>query len=236
MKLEDYEIVAFEFDGLEAKVVKPNIKPTGKWALKTEYFGAFPDVELRLLEKGWHIAYNQNHNRWAEDNDLERKTKFIDYVSEKFNLENRCAIVGMSCGGLYGVKLAARCPEKISVLYLDAPVLNLLSQPAALGVAEECLFEEYYNCTGRSISELLSYRDNPIDKMDILVKHNIPVVMVAGDSDITVPYCENGAVLEKYYKDNDGIIEVYIKEGCGHHPHSLEDNSVIVDFIEKYSK
>ena len=231
---EDFEQVDFEFDGLPAKIVKPRVKPNGKWALKTEYFGSFPTLEVELLNRGWHIAYNQNYNRWAEPNDLKRKGEFIKYVSGEFGLHSKCGIVGLSCGGMYGVKVAALYPELISVLYLDAPVMNLLSCPAALGLAKRSVFEEYHKFTGRTISELLGYRDHPIDKMQILLDNQIPIILVAGDSDQTVPYCENGALLEKFYKDNGGTIEVHIKKDCDHHPHGLENPNIIADFMDQF--
>lgn len=233
---EDYECEEFEFMGLPAKIVKPHGKSNGKWALKTEYFGSFPALEMELLERGWHIAFNQNDNRWAERQDIERKAAFIRYISETYGLSHKCAIVGLSCGGLYGVRLAAYCPELISVLYLDAPVMNLLSFPAALGNAKSSFFDEYERFTGRTLSEMLSYREHPIDQMDILVQNDIPVILVAGDSDRSVPYCENGALLERYYKEKGGTIEVHIKSGCDHHPHGLENPAIIADFIEKYSR
>lgn len=83
---EGYECEEFEFMGLPAKVVKPNKPANGKWALKTEYFGAFPELEIELLERGWHIAFNQNYNRWAEKEDIERKAAFINYVFEIWRL------------------------------------------------------------------------------------------------------------------------------------------------------
>ena len=64
----------------------------------------------------------------------------------------------------------------------------------------------------------------------------MPVILVAGDSDKVVPYCENGIMIEKEY-ENPGIpFCLYIKEGCDHHPHGLEDNTPIINFVEKYSK
>ena len=32
----NYEAYQFEFDGLDAIIVKPSVKPNGKWVLKTE--------------------------------------------------------------------------------------------------------------------------------------------------------------------------------------------------------
>ena len=241
MKLEkfeyfNYEAYQFDFDGSRAIIVKPNVKPNGKWVYKTEYFTAFPDTQNEFLDRGYHLCYNANITRWAPDSDLIRKGKFMEFVSKEFGLSKKCIPIGMSCGGLYACKTAAMFPDFIDVLYIDAPVMNLLSCPCDLGVAKSNLFDEYYRVMKVSKSELLSYRENPIDKMDILLNNNIPVVMVAGGKDTIVPYEENGAILEKYYKENGGRIKVYIKPECGHHPHGLEDYKMIVDEIEKFSK
>ena len=223
--------VEFIFQDSSAKVVMPNVSPNGKWALKTEYFGAFPNVEIELLKRGWHIAYQQNDNRWACEKDLARKADFVKFVSAAFDLETRCTMVGMSCGGMYAVLLAARCPELIDVLYLDAPVMNLLSCPCDMGTAESGLYEEFYRYTHKSKSEMISYRNHPIDHMATLLKNDIPIVLVAGDSDKIVPYAENGALLAEYYEEHGGRIRIFIKEGCGHHPHGLDDGKMIADEI-----
>lgn len=230
-----FEGIEFTFEGNSAKLIKPRVTPNGKWALKTEYFGAFPQTEIELLKRGWHIAYNENDNRWAEKADLERKGAFIRFVSKTFALNEKCALVGMSCGGLYAVKTTALFPELISALYLDAPVMNLLSCPFGLGSKQESMTEEYVNCTGRTLIDMLSYRDHPIDNMHVLLENRLPIILVSGDSDTVVPYNENGALLEKYYKENGGVIDVYIKKGGDHHPHGLPDCAPIVEFLEKYS-
>lgn len=231
-----FEAYNFEFDGLNAKIVKPNVKPNGKWVYKTEYFTAFPQTEIEFLNRGYHLAYNENYTRWAPDSDLKRKGEFIKYVSKEFNLDKKCIPVGMSCGGMYAVKVAAMFPELIEALYIDAPVMNLLSCPCDLGVGSSGLFDEYYRVMKISKSELLSYRENPIDKMHVLLENDIPVVLVAGGSDNVVPFEENGKLLEEYYKANGGRIKVYIKPECAHHPHGLEDPTIVVNDIEIYIK
>lgn len=236
IKWNGFDGVSFTFEGNYAHVIKPNCKPNGKWALKTEYVDAFPNTEIELLNRGWHIAYNKNDNRWAENSDLLRKGNFIKYVSEHFSLDKKCTMIGMSCGGLYAVKTTALFPELVSMLYLDAPVLNLLSCPCTMGNAKEDLYPEYYEITGRTKSQMLSYRDHPIDKMDILLKHDIPVLLVCGDSDTTVPYIENGKVLKDYYESHGGKIKTFLKKDCGHHPHGLENYKLAVDIIEEFTK
>ena len=229
-----FQGVEFEFEGLPAKVIKPNGKPNGKWLLKAEYFDAFPETEIELLNRGWHLAYNQNENRWAEESDLQRKAAFVEYVPKAFGLEEKCVLVGMSCGGMYSVKLAAMHPERIRGLYLDAPVMNLLSCPGNLGKGGGVPFEEYTHFTGRTLVDMLSYRDHPIDRMHVLAEHKLPVVMVSGDSDGTVPYDENGALLEKLYRESGLPIRVFIKAGADHHPHGIDDPTILAELIEKF--
>ena len=232
-----YECLDFKFEDYDAFLVVPKCAPNGKWALKTEYRGAFPATECELLSRGWHVAFRTNKNRWATRDQIECTARFVKFVSEEFGLESRCSTVGMSCGGLIATTLAAAHPELIDVLYIDAPVLNFLSCPCSMGISQNKSFDEFSHATGLTRSSILSYREHPIDKMHVLLGHDIPVVLVAGDSDITVPYCENGAILEDYYKRHGGRIRVWIKPGCAHHPHGLVGREAeVVDAIEAFSR
>ena len=137
---------------------------------------------------------------------------------------------------MQSVYFAAKYPEYVAAMYLDAPVINLLSCPAGLGKGHAQMFGEFKDAMGIDLTELLSYRNHPLDNFEPLVKNNIPVMLVAGDSDDVVPYDENGALLEKYYNENGGKIKVIVKSGCNHHPHGLADNTPIIDFVLKYYK
>jgi len=64
-----------------------------------------------------------------------------------------------------------------------------------------------------------------------LAKTGIPVIIVAGGADETVPYEENGELFVKRFRAAGGVIEEYVKPECGHHPHSLEDPRPIVEFL-----
>ena len=126
----------------------------------------------------------------------------------------------MSCGGMFAVKFAARYPDCVSALYLDAPVLNLLSCPADAGQSQSGLWEEFHEATQMTMSELICFREHPIDKLPALVSHGIPVVMVYGKEDVIVPYCENGEVLERYYKEHDGklLVKMCIRDRSYYDP------------------
>ena len=70
--------------------------------------------------------------------------------------------------------------------------------------------------------------------MEPLIANNIPIIMLYGDADEVVLYAENGKVLEDYYRENGGDMKVICKPGCGHHPHSLEDPTPIMEFVEAH--
>lgn len=235
-----YNLERLTVAGREAVIVCPQDgTANGKWALKTEYFGAFPDTEIKLLEKGYHIAHITNISRWYVDEDNEARYELAKYMHEQKGLSQKCVIVGMSCGGMQGIYFAAKYPECVSCMYLDAPVVNYLSIPAFLGKNAgseyaQSMFEEFFEAKHITVSELLSYRNHPQDRIDELVSHNIPVVLVSGDADTVVCFEENGLLLKEAYEKAGVPIETYIKQGGDHHPHGLFDNTPIVEFLTKY--
>ena len=231
----EYKCLHFDFQGREAILVCPKENCVGiKWLLKTEYFGAFPNFELEMLKRGYHLAYLTNITRWHDEADDDAKKAFCEFLHHEFALHEKCLPVGMSCGGMLGVYFAAKYPEHVAALYLDAPVMNLLSCPAGVGEAGNDLYEEFYQHKRMTISELINYRNHPIDCADKLLEHKIPIFIVAGDSDDTVPYVENGKPFYEYYRQRGGEIFEIIKQGCGHHPHGLEDSTPLIEFTYKY--
>ncbi len=231
-----FKRIDFTFKGRNAIIVFPNKpNPERNWLLKTEYFNAFPNLEIEMIKRGWHLAYIENQHRWCRDEDLFLKKEFIDFLINEYKLCKKTVPVGMSCGGMFAVKYAALFPETVSCLYLDAPVMNLLSCPADLGKAHGGMYDEFTAATGMSMSELICYREHPMDKLKELGDHKIPVIMVYGKEDDTVPYAENGEILEKYYRKHNLPLKTIGKEHCGHHPHGLDNPTEIADFIEKFS-
>lgn len=84
------------------------------------------------------------------------------------------------------------------------------------------------------------YADNPggnwemFNTLSGLVTNDVPVLHVCGSFDpilskFTLP-------IESIYQQLGGRISVMIKEGRGHHPHSLRDPKPIADFIEQSVK
>ena len=230
-----YERLDFKLDGRNARVVCPK-EPRGdkKWLLKTEYFDAFPDFEIEMLSRGYYVAHVKNITRWCLPEDTDAKAELCAFLSERLGLYPKCMTVGLSCGGMQSVYFAAKYPEYVGAMYLDAPVLNLLSCPCGLGAAKINFYDEFVQATGMTVNELINYREHPIDLVDGVIKSKIPAILVCGDSDTVVPYCENGYHLAVKYRNSDVPFEEIVKKGCDHHPHGLEDLTPIIEFAEKF--
>lgn len=225
----------FVFEGRGCILICPDNACEGrKWLYKTEYFDAFPDMEISMLKKGYHLAFMTNTTRMCPESDTDMRPKFCEYLSEQFGLNSKCALVGMSCGGMQAVYFAAKYPQYVACAYLDAPVMNYLSWPFALGIGQNDCSQEFIDNMGIGLSELINFRNHPIDQKENLLKSGIPIMLISGDSDKTVPFCENGQLLWDYYRANNAQIEVIIKPGGDHHPHGLSDNTPIVKFIQRY--
>lgn len=230
-----FKRLEFCFEGRNAILVCPE-EPieAKKWLYKTEYFEAFPTFEIEMLKRGYYVAHMANKSRLCPEEDTDMRSEFCEFLKRKFGLNEKCLPIGMSCGGMQAVYFAAKYPKLVAALYIDAPVLNLLSWPLGMGKSKNASPNEFERDIGITISQMLNYRKHPIDYKDVLLKSGIPIFMVCGDSDITVPYDENGKILSDYFRENNGNLTEIVKVGCDHHPHGLEDYTPLFEFVEKY--
>ena len=230
----------FEFKGKKciALMNEDKTKRNGKTVLKTEYFGAFPALQNEMIKRGYTLLFIENRNRWGTPEQIEDQYEFILYASKELGIENKVFTIGMSCGGMMSILLAAKHPEVINALYIDAPVVNFLSCPARLGNAPDLtdgMWAEFERAWKMTKQQLLTFRGHPIDYLDKLVENKIRIYMAYGDSDKTVPYEENGIALERKYKENglEGLIYIDKKVGVDHHPHGPSDIDFAIKYLER---
>lgn len=111
---------------------------------------------------------------------------------------------------------------------------SYLSCPACIGKSKIKAFDEFCRARKMNLIDLMSFRNNPLDRFEELLQEKLPIILVSGDADTIVPFDENGKLLYDFYTQNGGKIELYMKKGGDHHPYGLENNEVIADFIERY--
>lgn len=90
-----------------------------------------------------------------------------------------------------------------------------------------------------SEEEALAYQFNPKDNREgcqKLADHGVGILLVCGDSDRVVPGDENWKPFKKLYESCGGSIELILKPGQDHHPHSLPDPTPIVEFVQRFDK
>jgi len=81
------------------------------------------------------------------------------------------------------------------------------------------------------------YADNPganddvLAKVGLLASRDVPLLHVCGSIDPLLG--KFSTAIENIYRQFGGRISVMIKDGYGHHPHSLRDPTPLADFIEQ---
>ena len=227
------EQINFRLNRRESLVVRPtNPLPGNPICWRTEFFGGFDSVDVEMLKRGWHLCYHRVSDMYGCDESLEMMHEFQDFICQTFGINNKAVLFGFSRGGLYAVNYAAKYTDRVSGLYLDAPVCDIRSWPCSNLESREakgCL-----DCYRLTPETLKTFNNNPIDKVSDVI--NLPVIIVAGDSDHVVPYDKNGQIFADRFKSLGGKIKTIVKPGCDHHPHSLENPVSVADFIEENCK
>lgn len=227
----------FEFRGKKAiaLMLEDEKKRNGKTVFKTEYFGAFPDLQNEFVRRGYTLIFLENRNRWGTDSEIDDQIAFIDYAARELGISNKVITIGMSCGGMMSVLIAAKSPKSIEGLYIDAPVVSFLSCPGNLVDAPDVhpgMWQEFEKAWGMTKRDLLTFNGHPYNKIHSLIENKIKIYMAYGDSDKTVPYEENGIAIERAYKKFglEDLLYLDKKVGVDHHPHGPTS----IDFAIKY--
>lgn len=234
-----YPLTRFESDGHECLLCAPHEALPGRpWIWRAEFFGAFPSVDLAMLEKGYHVAYCRLSDRYGCPDAVKDMRAFFEDAVARFSLRRKAVLFGFSRGGLYAVNYALAHPETVESLYLDAPVLDITSWPGGKG-ARNCSPREWQECLAcyhldREPDSL--FAGNPLVHAEELATLGIPVALVAGDADRTVPFGENGEPFARRFRAAGGDLLLIVKPGCDHHPHSLEDPTPVVEFLMNRGK
>jgi len=230
-----YERLDFVVAGQPAILIVPKTSAPGKpWVWRAEWFGDrhAPQVSLALLEQGWHLAYINASDRYGSPAAMAIFDAFYKRLTQDFGLASKMVIEGFSRGGLYAFNFAADWPDRVAALYLDAPALDLRLWPGY----KTARWPDVAAAYGLTVEQLETAKVSPLDRIDPVVKAGIPIIGVAGDADVLVSYADNLALLAERYRAAGGTIEVIVKPGAGHSPHSLPDPKPIVDFILKHAK
>jgi len=215
--------------------------PGKPWAWRGEFFGAYANVDVALVKKGFHLVYLNAPNLFGNPEAVSQWNDFYDELTTKYGFARKVALIGLSRGGLYCYNWAIANPGKVACIYADAPVCDIKSWPGGklkgLGkgdgnAAEWSKLLKAYNF--KSDADAIAFHGNPIDNLKPLAGAKIPLLHVYGDADKTVPWDENTGLLAERYRALGGSITLIPKPGVVHHPHGLTNPAPIVEFILKH--
>lgn len=230
----DYKLKEFTFQGHEAKIVFPDKAHDKRhWIWRARFWGHEPQLDLALLDQGFHLVYVDVADLYGNDEAIQRWNDFYDFCTTEYKLNPKVVLEGMSRGGLIVYNWASRNTDKVFAIYADAPVCDIKSWPGGLydGAGSPESWKTCLEAHGLDTLSVLDYKNIPLHTCVNVAKANVPVIHVYGNADKVVPHEENTVLLKNAFLAAGGSFQVIVKEGVGHHPHALEDPAPLVDFI-----
>ncbi|HEX2976634.1 MAG TPA: SGNH/GDSL hydrolase family protein [Bacteroidales bacterium] len=224
----------FRFEDYDARIVFPvRPEPEMHWIWRARFWGHEPQTEIALLRKGFHLVFIDAPDLCGNREAVQLWNRFYDFLVRTYGLNNKTVLEGFSRGGLYIYNWGSENPEKVACIYADAPVCDINSWPGGKGkgVGSPSDWQLHLKAYGLTEENAGEFRGMPVYNCTRLAEAKVPVLHVCGAADDIVPVEENTYILEKAYRAAGGSINIIMKEGVGHHPHSLKDPAPIVNFI-----
>lgn len=238
-----YETYSIREPGMGCEIIAPDTPAEGKpWLWRSIFWHAidrFNAADLKLVDEGYHVVLCGGDVA-GHPNGNKNITAVYDYLTKEHGFHKKMSMGSMSRGTLATFRWATENPDKVASIYVDNGVLNVLSWPAgqhaegnnSTSSGDKASWVDFKKKFGyETDAEALKTKESPIDLLEPLAKHNVPIISVCGSGDKAVPYEENDALLEKRYKALGGDITVIIeKKG---HSHGMADPTPVLEFIRK---
>lgn len=225
----------FHVQGRDAILVVPQkARPGNPWIWRPAFFDAFPSVDKALLAEGFHVAYYDLTHLYGSPRAMSLGHDFYQYMTTEQRLSKKVTMEGFSRGGLCSLNWATKYPECVACLYLDAPVCDVLTWPGrGTGTEGGRLWNDLLKEWNIEDNGMEYFPGNPIniENLKPIAEAGIPIFAVCGGSDKVVPYDKNMEIVRSRFIALGGSVEVIVKPGVDHHPHSLENPEPVVDFV-----
>jgi len=222
----------------QAIVVAPeNIADENPWIWRARFFGHRPELDLALLKSGYHLVYCDVANLFGSPAAVKHWDRCYDTLATEFGLHPEPVLEGMSRGGLIVFNWAVQHPDRISCIYVDAPVCDIKSWPGGRGQGQGHLATWKRLLVAyefKNDSQAVAWKKNPRDRACELANTNLPLFVVTGDADDIVPMEENILPLIEAWKQRKAPLKIVIKPGVGH-KHGLDDPQPLLDFVKTHS-
>ncbi len=221
----------FMIENREVTVVVPqNPLPGNPWIWRPAFFDAFPNIDLKLLEEGFHITYFNTTDEWGRPEALAAGEKFYETMVNKYGLMPKVTLEGLSRGGYYSMRWGQTHPETVACLILDNPLCDLYELEGR-GSWDD--FQKKWGFTKENCPSRYAFSDNAIYHVDKLARNRIPILGLTGGTDPIVPYERHMRIVKQVYDRYGAPIKMIVRPNSAHHPHSLENPEPAAAFIKE---
>ncbi|MFN5804026.1 MAG: alpha/beta hydrolase family protein [Opitutia bacterium] len=237
------KVEKFQVAGADVTLKVPEKPAPGRpWLWVGEFAGHLRTLEDGLVEKGWHVAYVRQVNRFGSPGSMKVWESLYDELHGARDLSPRPALLGISRGGLYVNAWARLHPDRVSVLYLDNGVCDIRSWPGGVALTHQskgspkdwALYKAEFGYANDDEAKAKSLQ--AAEGLLPVIKAGVFLISCHGTADKTVPYEDNAAHVVKLWKDNGGRVKVFPKEGGDHHPHGLPDSTPLIELLVAEAK
>jgi lysophospholipase L1-like esterase/pimeloyl-ACP methyl ester carboxylesterase len=216
--------------GENCVLVRPHFVAKDRpWIWRARFFGHQPELDLALLDRGFHLVYCDVANLYGAPSAVKRWQRAYDFLRQQLGLGEKLILEGLSRGGLPVLNFALHQPNQVAAIVLDNGVCDFRSWPGGRsGKRSDAdwagVLQSY------QMKEKQAWKDglSPLDRLQALADAKIPIHALLGTADEVVPPAENGLKLAQRYRELDGAVTLWLKPGKGHHPHGLNPVAPLV--------
>ncbi len=232
--------IKFDFEGFTAWVVEPvNDAAEGRpWTWTMQWAEAFVDRTgvPDLLKQGFHHATIELFDTRMDARGLASAAAFQEFLVKDLGFAPKANLIGMSWGGFFSIRYAAKYPQNVRKIYLDAPLLQFGADFAKGGTpTENAATIGPWAAQTPADGDWLKNPEMPINMAERVAAAKIPVLLLYGGQDQTVNPSANCELFRERFQAAGGEIQVESRPLFGHHPHGLDPDKTtpITDFFRK---
>lgn len=232
------KVEKFQVAGADVTLKVPEKPAAGRpWLWVGEFAGHLRTLEDGLVERGWHVAYVRQVNRFGSPGSMKVWEALYDELHGARDLSPKPALLGISRGGLYVNAWTRLHPDRVSVLYLDNGVCDIRSWPGGFQLERKGkgspndwkLYKAEFGFADDAAALERSVR--PDSGFAGAIKAGVTLISCHGTADQVVPHEDNAAKVVAFWKQAGGRVVLFPKEGGDHHPHGLPDPKPLIEAI-----
>lgn len=202
-----------------AFILWPNMEKRLKpqpWILYAPTLPGLPDqnekwMHEQFLEAGVAVVGIDVGEAYGNQTGQKQFTALYNELTQNRGFAEKACVLGRSRGGLLVGSWAISNPNKVAGLAGIYPVFDLRSYPGLERAAPA------YNLTPNELEQQLESL-NPVARLQVLAKSSIPVFLIHGDVDKTVPLEANSQALVQQYEAAGAkqLVTLVVPKGQGH--------------------